>query len=184
MKKRTLLAIAAACFGTGCGGSDSGSGPAANTHGAFIDACSLLTQAEVEVIMGQPVLATKKDTSSGYITVCSYTGKVDSVHLAILPAKFQVLAWTNAGIAAHQGSAVVTAQSFIANQRTLLAAGHWETVTGVGTDAIYVNTTGKIQMYKGDVEADVVYMPLGRPDTTAAVKSAEVAAGIKVGEKL
>ena len=181
MRIRTLAMAATALMCAGCN-SGTGTGGSGATHGQFLDACTLLTAPEAEAIMGQPPLTTTRDTSGGYITSCTYLGKIDSAHGAVIASRLQILAFTNAGV--HVKNPTVTAQSYVAGLRTTLTAGHWVDVTGVGSDAIYISTVGKISMYKGDVESDIVYMPLGHIDTTAAVKASEIAAGIKIAEKL
>src|SRR4051812_29802156 len=114
------LAFISGLFLIGCNSSDSSTNVPGNgnTHATFIDACSFLTQADVEGVFGKPLLTTKMDTNK-YITQCHYSGSADT--LTSLPTRLQVLAFTNAGIQSML-SPTQSAQSYVTNLRTIFPA--------------------------------------------------------------
>lgn len=176
----SAIALSSVLFWTGCDSSTNPTGtPSGNTHAALINSCTLVTQAEAEAILGQPVLTVKLDTNK-YITNCEYLGSVASGF--ILPSRLSVTAFTTAGI---QGglAPTFTVPIYFAGLKTNTT--DWEAVGGVGTEAIWQKKPGTLQMYKGDVTAALNYSPHGTAiDTSAAAKAGAIAAGIKVAEKL
>src|SRR5581483_4007600 len=167
---------------SGCNGGSSGTGPGGgNTHGATIDACTLLTSDEAASIMGQPVVSHTDTLSKGYIGVCTYYGSVNPG--AYLPTRLLIDAFTTAGMQAvlHTG----TAESYVENLKTQLPSGFWISQSGVGTDAIWRNREGKLSFYKGDVAVDVIYSANGAGiDTTAAGKAGAVTGGMDAAARL
>lgn len=172
-----VLSLAAVLWLSGC---DSGSGSPTgggngNTHAALLDACTLLTQADAEAIMGKPVQTTTRDTTSGYITVCTYAGSINPNF--VLPTSLTVTVFTNAGVQARL-SPTQTAASYHAGLKTNLAATSWAQLTGIGDGAIWLSKQGRLSCYKGDAAIETMYRPNGTPvlDTSAESKSGATAA--------
>jgi hypothetical protein len=176
----SALALGAALLGAGCNGSDSGTPPpVVHTHGAMIDACTLLTGAEAAVILGEAVVEVKKDTTS-YITFCSYIGTVKPGRF--LPAEVEVTAFTTDGV---QAVSHLTVPQYMANLKSITADSNKIQLTGIGTDAMWLKKPCKLSMYKDDVYADIVFRPFGTlVDTTTAAFEGAKATGLKVAEKL
>jgi hypothetical protein len=177
-----LLFAAAVLVGAGCDGSGPASpGGGANAHGALIDACSLLTQAEAEAVMGKPVLKVEQDTSH-YITHCSYQG--DTTAGYYLPTHLDFTVFTTAGVQGYQHSTVTTATYFSTIRSTF--APNEQEVAGVGDGAVWLTKVGKLYFYKGDVAVDVIYSPNGTPiiDTTAASRAGETTAALDIAARL
>ena len=176
----SALALAAALMGAGCDSSDSGSpGPSGSAHGSLIDACTLLTDAEAVVILGEPVVKVKTDTLA-HITFCSYIGTVKTGKF--LPNEVEVSAFTTAGV---QPVSHITVPQYMANLKSVTPDSNKIQLTGIGADAIWLKRPCKLSMYKADVYADITYRPFGTlVDTSAAAFEGAKAAGLKVAEKL
>jgi hypothetical protein len=176
----SALALGAALVGAGCNDSDSGSpGPSSGAHGALIDACTLLTGAEAAVILGEPVVEVKADTTA-YITFCSYIGTVKPGKF--LPNEVEVVAFTTAGV---QPVSHLTVPQYMANLKSVTPDSNKIQLTGIGTDAMWLKKPCKLSMYKADVYADITYRPFGTlVDTSAAAFEGAKATGLKVAEKL
>ena len=176
----SALALVAALMVAGCNGSDPDyPGPSGNPHGALIDACTLLTGAEAAVILGEPVVEVKADTTS-YITFCSYIGTVKPGKF--LPNEVEVTAFTTAGV---QPVNHLTVPQYMANLKSVTADSNKIQLTGIGTDAMWLKKPCKLSMYKADVYADITYRPFGTlVDTSAAAFEGAKAAGLKAAEKM
>lgn len=175
--------LASLCLSACDSGSDDppGDGGGGNTHAVLLDACTLLTQADAEAVMGKPVLATKRDTTGGYITGCTYTGSINTGFA--LATSLKITAFTNAGVQAHL-SPTQTAASYHANIKATFAADSWAQMSGIGDGVIWLSKQGRLSCYKGDVVIETMYRPNGTPalDTSAESKSgATTAATAAVG---
>jgi hypothetical protein len=179
----SLGALAGTLMVGGCTSDDSPSAPGGgSTHGLLIDACGLVTKAEVAAIFGKPVDTVIADTTSGYITGCSYQGSADPGGFG-LPTELHITAFTTAGVQAHQHSTVTTVPSYFAGLKTSISVDRWEQLTGIGNDAIWLKLNGKLQFYKGDVAVDIIYRVKGTLiDTTSTGKAgAKTAATLAAG---
>lgn len=179
---RSLAAISAAALLAACNPSSPAGDGGSNAHGTLIDPCSLVTQAEAEAIMGKPVTLTFRDTTGGYITLCSYRGDVSPGYY--LPTRLDIDAFTSAGVQAAQHSSL-TAATYLASLKTNLPAGFWVPLSGIGSDAIWQTKVGKVSFYKGDVVVDVVFSPNGKgADTGSEAKSGAQAAALEAAARL
>jgi hypothetical protein len=172
------LSLAGGLWLSGCdSGSDTPSGTpdTGNTHAALVDACTLLTQADAETIMGKPVETTKRDTTLGYITGCTYYGSINPGF--VLATYLKVTFATNAGLQAHL-SPSQTAATYHAGLKTTLAADSWAQMAGIGDGVIWLTKQGRLSCYKGDVVIETMYRANGTPaiDTSSASKAGASAA--------
>lgn len=158
--------------------------PGGNTHPVLISPCDLLTAGEAAIILGKPVLSTKSDTASGYITHCVYTGSIDSGFVIASHLDFTVT--TTAGLQAHIGASQNVPAYFASLKSTLLTVANEVPVAGVGTDAFWYTKSGKFYFYKGDVTVDILYRPHGTPaiDTSEAAKAGSTAAAVNIAARL
>ena len=168
----------------GCNSSDSPTIPSTGTHGVLINACSLLTSAEAEAILGKPVLLVKSDTSYGYMTHCSYVGSINSGF--VIPSHVDIVVFTTAGIQSHPPNNPLTVPTFFASLKTGTALTDQLQLNGIGTDAIWLKKPGKLSFYKADVQVDVLYRPNGTPvvDTSVAAFEGSKTTALRVAEKI
>jgi hypothetical protein len=174
----------------GLNGCNSSSDPAPvtggnnNVHSALISPCSLLSSAEAAIIMGKPVLASKEDTTSGYITHCVYTGSIDPDFFLATHLDFTVT--TTAGMQAHLGPSMTVPTFFNSEKTTLLTVANEVPLTGIGNDAFWYTKSGKLYFYKGDVTVDIIYRPHGTPviDTSAAARAGSTLAAQNIAARL
>lgn len=154
-----------------------------NGHPALVNACSLLTTSEVEIIFRKPVLTTKLDTSSGYITHCVYSGSVDTGFF--LPTRLDLTVMTTAGLQGHLG-ATQTVPAYFASLKTMLTPANEQPVAGIGNDAFWYTKSGKMYFYKGDVSVDIMYRPHGTPivDTSTEARTGSILAAQGAAAKL
>ncbi len=179
---RSWLVILSSLMWMGCESSTStGTPTTGTTHGTLVSACGFLTKAEVEAIFHKSVLTMKEDTTK-YITACTYIGSVETNFF--LPTGLTITAFSTPGLTGALGP-TQTVPAYFAGLKTITPATDWETVHGIGMEAIWMKKAGKLNFYKGDVAVSIIYRPTGvLVDTSAAAKAGALAAGTDAAARL